>query len=150
MKLLMRWTLALGVLTILSCNKDQQKDSEVAFDSVVGQFADIKVLRYQIPGFEDLTLKEQKLVYYECKNVQKSLQRHIQDAIQDKYLKSLIDKDNQLINTNIPDVLKYLFDTCGKVLLEEVKQKETEIRAISFHPANPMILLYNAIKKLKP
>ena len=49
MKLLMRWTLALGVLTILSCNKDQQKDSEVAFDSVVGQFADIKVLRYQIP-----------------------------------------------------------------------------------------------------
>ena len=64
MKLLMRWTLALGVLTILSCNKDQQKDSEVAFDSVVGQFADIKVLRYQIPGFEDLTLKEQKLVYY--------------------------------------------------------------------------------------
>ena len=64
MKLLMRWTLALGVLTILFCNKDQQKDSEVAFDSVVGQFADIKVLRYQIPGFEDLTLKEQKLVYY--------------------------------------------------------------------------------------
>ena len=28
------------------------------------QFADIKVLRYQIPGWQNLTLKEQKLVYY--------------------------------------------------------------------------------------
>ncbi|MEZ7500074.1 dihydrofolate reductase [Flavobacterium sp. Arc3] len=34
------------------------------FDYLVEQFADIKVLRYQIPGWEDLTLKEQKLVYY--------------------------------------------------------------------------------------
>ena len=34
------------------------------FDYVVEQFADIKVLRYQIPGWENLTLKEQKLVYY--------------------------------------------------------------------------------------
>ena len=65
MKLLMRWTLAMGVFTILSCNTTTDtKEQDAAFDYVVGQFADIKVLRYQIPGFEDLTLKEQKLVYY--------------------------------------------------------------------------------------
>lgn len=40
-----------------------EKDA-AAFDYKVEQFADIKLLRYQIPGFEDLTLKEQKLVYY--------------------------------------------------------------------------------------
>ncbi len=34
------------------------------FDYNVEQFADIKVLRYQIPGWENLSLKEQKLVYY--------------------------------------------------------------------------------------
>ncbi len=34
------------------------------FEYVVDQFADLKILRYQIPGFENLTLKEQKLVYY--------------------------------------------------------------------------------------
>ncbi|WP_029038025.1 dipeptidyl-peptidase 3 family protein [Salinimicrobium xinjiangense] len=34
------------------------------FDYQVDEFADIKVLRYQIPGWEDLSLKEQKLVYY--------------------------------------------------------------------------------------
>ncbi|MDO6759033.1 dihydrofolate reductase [Tamlana sp. 2_MG-2023] len=35
-----------------------------AFDYNVEQFGDVKVLRYQIPGWEKLTLKEQKLVYY--------------------------------------------------------------------------------------
>ncbi|GEQ85754.1 dihydrofolate reductase [Patiriisocius marinistellae] len=35
-----------------------------AFDYNVTQFEDIKILRYQIPGWENLTLKEQKLVYY--------------------------------------------------------------------------------------
>ncbi len=34
------------------------------FDYTVEQFADLKILRYQIPGFENLTLKEQRLVYY--------------------------------------------------------------------------------------
>jgi dipeptidyl-peptidase-3 len=41
-----------------------QTAEKVPFDYVVEQFADIKVLRYQIPGWENLTLKEQKLVYY--------------------------------------------------------------------------------------
>ncbi|MFI0490762.1 dihydrofolate reductase [Flavobacterium sp.] len=41
------------------------KISEKApFDYVAEQFSDIKVLRYQISGWENLTLKEQKLIYY--------------------------------------------------------------------------------------
>ena len=31
--------------------------------------------------------KEAKRAYYECKNVEKALQRHVQDAIEDKYIK---------------------------------------------------------------
>jgi len=34
------------------------------FNYVVEQFADLKILRYQIPGFDELTLKEKSLVYY--------------------------------------------------------------------------------------
>ena len=41
-----------------------KKDVNAAFEYEVEQFADIKVLRYQIPGFENLTLKEKQLVYY--------------------------------------------------------------------------------------
>lgn len=60
-----------SVVFLFSCN-EQTKTAEEAADTAqtsdfnysVDQFADIKVLRYQIPGFEDLTLKEQQLVYY--------------------------------------------------------------------------------------
>ncbi|PID69502.1 MAG: dihydrofolate reductase [Flavobacteriales bacterium] len=38
--------------------------SEVSYDTIVDQFADIKILRYQIPGFDSLSLKKKKLVYY--------------------------------------------------------------------------------------
>jgi len=41
--------------------KSNESDS---FEFFVEQFADIKVLRYQIPGWENLSLKEQELVYY--------------------------------------------------------------------------------------
>ena len=43
---------------------EETKKEAKAFDYNVEQFSDIKVLRYQIPGWDNLTLKEQKLVYY--------------------------------------------------------------------------------------
>jgi len=54
---------------LVSCNKDKSenndsKTNDAAFQYEAEQFADIKVLRYQIPGWENLTLKEQELVYY--------------------------------------------------------------------------------------
>ena len=66
--------LLLAAMIIISC-ADQKKKSEpsteknkveksVNFNYNVEQFADIKVLRYQISGWENLTLKEQKLAYY--------------------------------------------------------------------------------------
>tara|TARA_B100000900_G_scaffold119165_2_gene100476 strand:+ start:25413 stop:27431 length:2019 start_codon:yes stop_codon:yes gene_type:complete len=35
-----------------------------SFEFKVDQFADLSILRYQIPGWEELTLKEKELVYY--------------------------------------------------------------------------------------
>lgn len=34
------------------------------FDYTVEQFADLQILRYRVPGFETLTLKQKELVYY--------------------------------------------------------------------------------------
>jgi len=64
---------ALAVLSFVSCKEEKkettaetksEKVSSEDFDYNVEQFADIKILRYQIPSWENLTLKEQKLVYY--------------------------------------------------------------------------------------
>lgn len=38
--------------------------AQTNFNYNVDRFADIEVLRYQVPGFEDLTLDQKKLVYY--------------------------------------------------------------------------------------
>ncbi len=54
---------------LISCNKEKSesedsKTSDANFEYVAEQFGDIKVLRYQIPGWDNLTLKEKELVYY--------------------------------------------------------------------------------------
>ena len=38
--------------------------SEEAFDVQVDRFADVEVLRYEVPGFDELSLQEKKLAYY--------------------------------------------------------------------------------------
>lgn len=46
-------------------HEDSNKKQETSdFNYNVEQFADIKILRYQIPGWENLSLDQQKLVYY--------------------------------------------------------------------------------------
>src|SRR5690554_1996113 len=54
---------------IISCNEKKEVEKplggiEQGFDYRVDRFADIQILRYRIPGFDELTLKEKKLVYY--------------------------------------------------------------------------------------
>ena len=60
--------LVLSSVVFFSCMDQKKSENTVNkannFSYNVEQFADIKVLRYQIPGWENLTLKEQKLVYY--------------------------------------------------------------------------------------
>ena len=58
-------------LWLVSCN-DKEKTTETAplseettaFEYVDDQFADLRILRYEVPGWEKLNLQEQKLVYY--------------------------------------------------------------------------------------
>ncbi|WP_296312354.1 dipeptidyl-peptidase 3 family protein [Winogradskyella sp. UBA3174] len=68
MKLKLILKICLFAIFIVACNNDSKVEVEdtveAEFSFNVEQFADIKILRYQIPGWEDLTLKEQKLVYY--------------------------------------------------------------------------------------
>ncbi len=64
--------IAISSVLLFSCKEEPKgnQGAEVAevksddFNYLVEQFADIKVLRYQIPSWDDLSLKEQKLVYY--------------------------------------------------------------------------------------
>jgi dipeptidyl-peptidase-3 len=64
----------ISLITIIamstSCNntttteKDKPETQEKPFEYRSEQFADIQVLRYQVPGFENLTAKQKELAYY--------------------------------------------------------------------------------------
>lgn len=60
------FTALLACLTSLTTDVKAQKNNEkeTQFKYVIDEFADIKVMRYQIPGWEDLTLKQQEYLYY--------------------------------------------------------------------------------------
>ena len=60
---------AILVVGMFSSCAIEKKENNISthngeFNYVVEQFADIRVMRYEIPGFDELTLKEKKLVYY--------------------------------------------------------------------------------------
>ena len=60
---------ALLFAVLISCNTNETATESVEketsnFNYEVEQFADVKILRYQIPGFDQLTLNQKKLVYY--------------------------------------------------------------------------------------
>ena len=86
-------------------------------------------------AIEALQLKdehnEQKRLYLEYKNVEKALLRHVQDALEDKYIAALIDEYTNLITMDILAALTYLFYNFSKVTSEEVTQKEAEIMSMT-------------------
>lgn len=62
-------TITLGMLLFISCDSVKKDDDkkpvkEATASGIVDEFADIKVLRYDIPGWENLSIEKQKLVYY--------------------------------------------------------------------------------------
>lgn len=67
-----RITVVTAALLLAACNQSQapvaatdtQSASPHDFDVNVDRFADVEVLRYQVPGFAELPLQEKKLAYY--------------------------------------------------------------------------------------
>ena len=53
-------TLALGAIMGFQAHAAENKD----FNYHVDRFADIEVLRYEVPGFNDLSLQQKKMLYY--------------------------------------------------------------------------------------
>jgi dipeptidyl-peptidase-3 len=60
--------LLLAVILFPSCGNQQpkpkQENKKSTFKYQAEQFADLKILRYQIPGFDKLSLKQKEYVYY--------------------------------------------------------------------------------------
>ena len=56
--------MAMTTMLLTACGTSQKETVQDDFDYTVEQFADLQILRYQVKGFENLTLKQKELVYY--------------------------------------------------------------------------------------
>ncbi|MBN2266584.1 MAG: dihydrofolate reductase [Candidatus Aminicenantes bacterium] len=68
-KSLILLTLGFGLVFLTAGCKKQEPEppaaaAETEFQWKIDQFADLQILRYQVPGFEDLTPAQKELVYY--------------------------------------------------------------------------------------
>ena len=50
-------------IMMAGCSVDKRK-KETTFNFTLEQFADLRILRYQVPGFDELSLDQKKLIYY--------------------------------------------------------------------------------------
>ena len=58
-------TLALGAAALMAgCEGPETAGNQDSFRYTIDSFADLKVMRYRIPGWEDLSLKQKEYAYY--------------------------------------------------------------------------------------
>jgi dipeptidyl-peptidase-3 len=59
--------IAIMSISLFSCQQAEQNqtsEKESDFQFLTEQFADLRIMRYQIPGFEELSLDQKKLIYF--------------------------------------------------------------------------------------
>ena len=62
MKNVIRIAFAIILTTCFASCKRDKNDNEMNW--IIDRFDDIRILRYEVPGFESLTLEEKELIYY--------------------------------------------------------------------------------------
>ena len=93
--------------------------------------------------------KQEKADYRECKNIERTLLRQVQTAIEERYIDNLINEHSRLIEEDISDVLIYLTENYGYTPMFTVKQKETEVLATVFDPADSLITVFKPVEDLR-
>ncbi len=101
--------LSILLIPFFGCGPQQSSDTKEGengndFQYVSERFQDIQVLRYQVPGFEELSLKEKKLIYYLSKAALSG-----RDIIYDQNY-----KHNLTLRRTLEAVLKQVDDQGGK------------------------------------
>ncbi len=111
-------TVSIAALTLLtSCTKQQPKEQD--FDYTVDRFADIEVLRYQVPGFEELSLNQKILIYY------------LQEAA--LWGRDILWDQNNASNLAIRDLLENIYTNYkGDTFNEDYQAFDTYIKQVWF------------------
>jgi len=79
----------------------------------------------------------------------RSLLKHPQGSVHEKYIDGFINEDTGLLDSTIADILEHLFTHYGIVTGEQVKAEEHEVLRTSFTPSDPLVTIWSPLEKLK-
>ena len=96
---------------------DEKSSQDVPFEYTVDKFADIEILRYQVPGFEDLSLQQKELIYYLSEAALEG-----RDILYDQH-----NKHNLIIRRTLEGIYENYF---GDKKTEDFKKFETYLKQI--------------------
>ena len=117
MKLLARMITITGLAAALASCSDKAKNDD--FKYLVDEFADLKIMRYQVPGWNELTLQQKEYVY------------HLAEAA--KYGRDIIWMQNCKENLEVRKVLENILENyTGDRSTEEFAQFETYAKRVFF------------------
>ena len=109
----------LGLSALLTGCDDGRKTAEDSFRYTVDEFADIKIMRYRIPGWDSLTFRQKSLLY------------HLGEAA--KYGRDILWDQNCKYNLEIRHLLEAIIeDYQGDRETEEWKKFETYAKRVFF------------------
>ena len=118
MKLIARMITIAGMAAALaSCSDKAAKEGD--FRYLMDEFADLKIMRYQVPGWEGLTLQQKEYVY------------HLAEAA--KYGRDIIWMQNCRHNLDVRKVLENILENYeGDRTSEDWKKFETYAKRVFF------------------
>ena len=124
MKFIVKMITIVGMAAAMTACADKAAQTEVPaqdgdFKFLVDEFADLKIMRYQVPGWDDLTLKQKKYVY------------HLAEAA--KYGRDIIWMQNCKHNLRIRKVLENILENyTGDRTCEEWAKFEEYAKRVFF------------------
>jgi hypothetical protein len=83
-----------------------------------------------------------------CQATDKALLAQVVDAIDEIYLRALLNRATGQYSSTIRDLMTHLFTTYGQLTPQQVKAKEAEVYNLHFDISQPVDILFNAIEDL--
>ena len=93
--------------------------------------------------------KEAVQLFREVTNVKKALLKQLGQAVLTVYLKRFRNTQTNTITTPLPVLLEHLFTTYGAIEEEDLREKETSLRAKVFDICEPLDELFNKVVELQ-
>ena len=83
--------------------------------------------------------------YWECQAVEQALRNQIIAAMDSDYLDAIRNPTTDMIHETIPEIFKYLQTTYGRITIQELSDKEDQLKNMTYDPQTPVDTVFNKL-----